>query len=392
MIRLNLSLSSQIEGQWTSPLPQPLPTAFAINRSFQICRLLLDGQAVPYTEQLGQDNWKLISIDPRSGSELAVCYKGVLDGSTGLYPYVREKTGDPFYLLRSETVWLPTFFLPNTEAYWDHLLNPQPEDSVRVTVTLTDERSFCTNLHPNPSGEPVGFEPTFAIGDYKQKQMDFGPIFYLNLSQQQQQQIEQLAKETEERMSFYKPARIRDFQLIAVPSGYGSFVLPGTIFADAATLADPIRLIHELIHTNWNPLCTLSCQRTRFFDEAITQYFTARLCDSAGIQSRPESIRQWKQEFRQIVSTLETPVSSLTDWGKTKQGDLAYSFGGLALFALEDAVGTAVMDQALQKMLCEFPSHRFDFSDFYALFPPCAHEVFRKYFETTEAALLLCTD
>lgn len=89
MIRLNLSLSSQIEGQWTSPLPQPLPTAFAINRSFQICRLLLDGQAVPYTEQLGQDNWKLISIDPRSGSELAVCYKGVLDGSTGLYPYVR---------------------------------------------------------------------------------------------------------------------------------------------------------------------------------------------------------------------------------------------------------------------------------------------------------------
>lgn len=56
MIRLNLSLSSQIEGQWTSPLPQPFPTAFAINRSFQIRQLLLDGHPIQFEEQPGQDN------------------------------------------------------------------------------------------------------------------------------------------------------------------------------------------------------------------------------------------------------------------------------------------------------------------------------------------------
>lgn len=392
MIRLKLSLSSQIEGEWTSPLPHPLPAVFAINRSFHICRLLLDGQPIQFEEQPGQDNWKVISFDPGCGSELTVCYCGTLDGSTGLYPYVREKTSDPFYLLRSETVWLPTWFLPNTEAYWDHLLYPQPEDSYAVTVTQTDGRTVCTNLRPSPCGEWTGFEPTFAIGDYQQKPTGFGQISDLSLSAQQQDQIEQIASLTEEWMSFYKSARIHDFQLVEVPSGYGSFVLPGTIFAAADTLQGPIQLVHELIHTNWNPLCAVSCQRTRFFDEAITQYFTARICDRAGIQSRSEMIRQWEQEFRQMVSSLETPISPLIDWGKTQQGDLAYSFGGLALLALEDAVGTAVMDQALQTMLTEYSSHRFDFPDFYALFPPCAHRVFRSYFETTEAALQLCTD
>lgn len=151
-------------------------------------------------------------------------------------------------------------------------------------------------------------------------------------------------------------------------------------------------LIHECIHTNWNPKCAVSAQRTRFFDEAITQYFTARLCDAEGIFSRSEWIKQWKKECKETVSYFETAPTPLVNWGKSQQSDLAYSFGGLALFTLEQAVGTVQMDRILSEMLVLYSEQEIDFSLFRSLFPSSADAVFHDYFDTANALTQLLNE
>lgn len=386
MYRLNLTLSDRIQAQFTAYGKNFYRNRFAIHSSFIIKQILVNGISADFHTVRKEHNYQIISFSadlPYQSVEIA--YHGSFDYNNPIYPYVKENLSDKFYILRNETVYYPTFEIPMTEEFYQKLLFPLPEDSFQAEIKLMDSRKFYTNLKEHSDSCYIGTDPTIVVGNYQSKTFSFGTVRFMEWEEKQISGLKNIILLTNRFMKRYKQADISGLQIIELPVGYGSFVLSGTLFLTADSAENYPNLIHECIHTNWNPKCDVSVQRTRFFDEAITQYFTARLCDTEGILPRSEWIKQWKKECKETVSYLETSPTPLVDWGKSQQSDLAYSFGGLALFALEQAVGTAQMDRILRNMLTLYSEKEIDFPLFRSLFPSSADSVFHDYFNTVNA-------
>lgn len=119
-------------------------------------------------------------------------------------------------------------------------------------------------------------------------------------------------------MNVYKKATIKDYNIIIIPDRYGSFVLENTMFITREACLDKQQLIHELIHTNWNPKCKASIQQSRFFDEAITQYFTYRICDYYSIKNAQQLENEFIDSYIDIMTTYDVvpiPISKYSEEG-----------------------------------------------------------------------------
>ncbi len=363
---------------------------FAINKSFQIIHLFCDDKKLCFQEEITDSNFKLIHFDKVSGN-LKIEYEGILDGTSGNYPYVKEKTSDDFYILRHETVYYPCFIRPDDEAYVHHLLEPDDSDRFEACVEMEDDRCVVSNLK-EIDGCLKGFNPTFVIGNYHQQETFFGSIFYEDLKQEIIQKVEKIIYDTNDFMNHYKKAAIQDHKIIVIPEGYGSFVLPNTMFITEEGCNDARQLIHEIIHIHWNPLCEKHIQRARFFDEGLTQYFTYRVCDALHIQSKEETEKEYLHDFRNIMTTYEVPPMPIDSFADEELGALSYSFGALALIALEKQIGEEKMDEALSRCLKLYEKQAIDFDKFEALFPNEAKIVFDEYFRDETAAKRLLED
>ena len=390
MYSLHLRLSNQVEGRFIAS-GRPFPgSRFAINAAFTILEVLADGEPVPYQTMLSGDGYQTVAFDAPECRTLAVAYAGILDGTTGRYPYVREKTTDAVYLLRSETVYYPVFAMPDSAEYFREMLAPLARDLFRVTVELSGTRTFQTNLREISPGVYEGHNPTIAVGGYQVERCSFGSVAYLSMGPEDLEEIRRTVERVNLFMGRYKAAEIRDLQIVEIPEGYGSFVLPGTLFV--AGRADCRHLTHECVHTHWNPRCSGAIQRARFFDEGITEYFTAKILSHFGLQTEESSRAAWAAEYRTAIArdpALEAPI---VEYGARELGGLSYSFGPLALFALEDAIGAEEMEAAMASLLAQYQEEEIDFQKFRSLFPPCAEAVFQAYFDSTEASRrILCS-
>lgn len=384
MYALHLRLSDRVEGRFTASGCSLSGSRFALNSAFAVKRILADGMPADYYAEPVEDGYQIVAFEAPGCKSLAVEYEGVLDGTTGRYPYVREKTTDDFYILRSETVYYPVFALPDSEAYLRSLLSPLERDKYRVTVEIAGTRCLRTNLREVSDGVYEGHNPTIAVGSYRLETCPFGTIACFGMGRDTLSEIRHAAAYVQDFMSRYKPAEIRDFQIVEIPAGLGSFVLPGTMFL--AGEPDIREMIHEFIHTSWNPRCSGSVQRSRFFDESVTEYFTAKILDCYGLQNAEASRTAWEAQYRAaIVENPENEVP-IADYGLRELGGLAYSFGPIALFALEDAVGGVEMERAMSALLARYQREDVDFEKFQALFPAGAGPVFRAYFFSTDAS------
>ena len=384
MYELLLRLSDRVEGYLTANRPSLSSSFFALNPAFAVKRVLADGVPILWNTTSGENGYQTVFFYAPDCKSLTVEYDGFLDGTTGRYPYVKEKTSDDFYILRSETLYYPVFALPDSEAYLQSLLSPLERDKYRVTVEIAGARRFQTNLRKTPDGIYEGHNPTIAVGDYRLEPCPFGTIAYFGMSREALAEVRRTAAYVQDFMSRYKLARIRDFQVIEIPAGLGSFVLPGTMFFSGEPKIR--QLIHEFIHTNWNPRSSGSVQRSRFFDESVTEYFTAKILEYYGLQDTVTSRAAWEAQYCSAITAYPEDEVAIADYGPRELGRLAYSFGPLALFALEEAVGEAEMTRAMSALLTQYQQEDVDFEKFRDLFPADAAPVFREYFYSTAAS------
>ena len=379
MYKLRLRLSDHVEGHFTAGGPHLSGGYFTLNSAFSVkCVLADDGMPVDYCARQEKEGYQAVAFSAPDCRVLTVEYEGVLDGTTGRYPYVKEKTSDECYILRSETLYYPVFALPDSAEYWQNLLSPLDEDRFQVTVEVLGSRCFRTNLQEISDGVYEGHDPTIAVGDYRLETCPFGTIAYFSMERDKLEEIRRAAAYTNDFMNRYKPAEIRNYQIVEIPSGLGSFVLPGTLFF--AGEPDIRQMIHEFIHTNWNPRCSGTVQRSRFFDEGITEYFTAKVLAYYGLQNVKASRTLWEAQYRSAIAAHPENEAPIADYGTRELGDLSYSFGPLALFALEDAVGEARMETIMSELLRRYQQEDVDFQKLGALFPASAAPIFQKYF------------
>lgn len=393
MIRLKLILSDGIEGYFRACGPDFQSDFFSLNRSFTVHAVAADGKPVSFFTEEVSGNCQLVRFAaPLPFHELTIHYSGALDGSTGAYPYAREKTSDPCFVLRNETAYYPYPGHLYTPDYYERLLNPVEEDRFELEISLLDRRVFCTNLQQIDSGHFTGFDPTVAVGPYRVALLPFGRVYSLTLEQRQLDDIEQILFRTNQYMNRYLPAQIRELQIIQLPAGLGSFVQGSCLFWSTDGQFDPVQLVHEAIHTHWNPRCTSAVQRSRFFDEGITQYFTALVCDQLGLCSLDQFCQQYREEARRLPLAHPEWRVGISRYPELQAGDLAYSVGPLALMALREAMGDELMEQILRQMLLRFGENgneRIDFERFRELFPAGVQQVFADWFDRGSAACAL---
>lgn len=312
-------------------------------------------------------NVKKYKIQAKSGDSIVIRYHGELNGKSGAYPYVREKTIDEFYILREETRYFPIFRLPDSIEYINNLLNPKSEDEFELSIKLLREGNVCSNLL-RTGDTYIGSNPTIAVGYFETKTFNFGQVHYSLSKEVFIQELEKLIKDVEKFMSRYLVAKIDRLRIILIPDNYGSFVINDTLFLEEKALTQAFFLIHELIHTKWNPKVEMNCQRTRFFDEALTQYFTFRMLEATDIQSAEIAKGEFLTGFEEMKRELEE-VPPLAKWGEMGVSDLAYNFGPLIFIELEKKLGRKDMDILLARLLNEFKYREVDFEKFIEIIP-----------------------
>lgn len=128
-------------------------------------------------------------------------------------------------------------------------------------------------------------------------------------------------------------------------------------------------IIHELIHTNWNPISEKVEQRSRFFDEGITQYFTYRiLSDVYGVRKK-ELVYYFKGNLSSNLNNIDhSKLTGIKGYSLSDLGYLSYNSGPLFLIEIEDQIGKNELDKVLKKMLLEYKEKRITFKSFEDLF------------------------
>lgn len=385
MKTLHLELSSTIKGRFyieTKSIKNPF---FMLNKSFFIHNVFCDNLPIHFQQDSIEYNYQKISFKlPEHNQILLIEYEGILDGTTGRWPYVKEKTTDELYLLRDETIYYPVFEIPYSETYFSLLLYPTEKEKIRVFITRKDSRHICSNLTCIKPFIYEGYNPTFVIGNLKKYKCSFGKIWLSKNDKRSIKEIEKIVMGTNQFMNHFKQAEIKHFQIISIPKGYGSFVLPGTMFFTQD--ANYQGLIHELIHINWNPPCQISQQKARFFDEGLTQYFTARVCDALSIQSQDNIMAQYLHNFKQQIHKWKKTPYPIEEFASHDCGELSYSFSALALQAIENRIGKETMDSCLSKMLTTYETDPIDFLHFKSFFPETIEDIYTDYFLTNNAA------
>ena len=86
-----------------------------------------------------------------------------------------------------------------------------------------------------------------------------------------------------------------------------------------------------------------------------------------------------------MVNKYNLSLIPLVDFGKYAYGDLSYSYGPLAIKAIEDKIGTTNIDQILSKMLIEYKDNEIDFELFLKLFEKYdIKDIIEDYFHTVK--------
>ena len=197
MKKLRLKLSSVINGRYEIDVEDINKSYFALNKSFIINTISCDNKIVNYKVIEIRYNYKIISFDLLDESHKVIIeYEGILDGSTGRYPYVIEKTTDDFYLLRGETVFYPTFEIPESEEYLAKMLYPIIKEKFQTTIKMDNEYMLCTNLDKINQFIYEGYNPTFAVGNFKRYSGYFGEIYHMNFEENSIMKIDNIIKST----------------------------------------------------------------------------------------------------------------------------------------------------------------------------------------------------
>lgn len=382
MNKLSLLLSDKIEGIYCTKIDC---VKLCINSSFKIISLKINEKEVEYKEEFINEKYKIIYFHKNRNEYLELKYEGNLDGTTGMYPYVRESTNNRFYILRRETNYYPSMYIPKSKEALNSYINPSEKDQWEIDIKIKGERTFATNLKEK-NKVYVGVNPTIVVGDYKKFECFYGTIFCENFSYEKIREINSIIFKTNECLMKWKKEKIQNYKIIIIPNGYGSFVLPNTLILTEDSCIDYDKLVHELIHIHWNPQCDINIQKARFFDEAFTQFLTYRVCDEIGIKTKKVIEQEYINLYRQCILEWNMQPNAILNFSSYGLGDLSYSFGALSLIEIEKCIGTESMDELIKNILNNYRIKPINFELFFSLIPEKAMHIVEEYFYTSKAS------
>jgi len=358
-------------------------TEFLLNRDFEIKRLLIDGDTINPGNIV-----RLICLKesydylvnkytlPEDFETIEIDYIGKLTGTTGCYPYVRERISEEFSLLRFETYCYPLFPLDKPRGLSEYLKGGKNLDDIEVDVPIgydvvSSEKmksSMAVDSRQRYTFHGNGRYFNAAIAKYKKIDLISGD-FYLLGDNIDEEFIENSLVNAHRIMNKYFGERdIKTAtKYVVIPDGFGQFVKNQTVFiteSDLNNKSNIANIIHEFIHLGWNAKVGIEVQRTRFFDEGFTNYFTLRvleeLWDTEDYQNHIEGyIRSFnynKEKLNEIVPVVE--------FGEHNCGGLSYSIGALLLKNLEEKIGRETFDEITKEFLLKYEYEKTDFELF----------------------------
>lgn len=377
MIKLSLNIDTAIYGSYESAIKD---TKLFLNSSFIVDEVTINNQTTVCTV-LNTGKYQIIELPIIKGT-VKVNYHGKVDSRNGLYPYVIEDTDDEFYILRSESMYYPWFYENGSVEFLNHYLYPQIDDEFLVSIKINDDRKIISNLDYKGDNLYQGYNPVFAVGEYIQQKAYFGEIYHLKGHFDIEAKIS-FIKNVNDFLLRYKNVLLNNLKIVVIPENYGSFVLPNanTMFITDSSFDNPEFLIHELIHLHWNPRCNVDVQKSRFFDEGITQYLTLRVMDELNIKTSNQTQREFTLAFNELVYQYDFDVMPIVKFAEFDYGELSYYLGPLAILQIEKKIGKESFDKAFKEMFIK--NEIYDFNKFKLLFDNI-DDVWERCFETSQ--------
>lgn len=360
-----------------------LGTEFLLNRDFVINELICDGEKIDsekikelinYYEGYSVNLYKL----PKFENELKINYTGFLRGNTGSSPYVTEKISKDFTFLRWETFCYP-IFADNFEHTLKFLTTPlSAEIIVNVPKGYSAPAPFkLVEKIENSNSTSFVYDGRISdfncsIAKYNILSLPYGDFYFLEnmnvneLSDFITPIMEKTHKYMDNHFGKFNISADTDMKYIVIPDKMGAFAPGGAIFVEESSfksVLDMGGLIHEFIHLGWNPKTEeFEVQRTRFFDEGFTSYFTNRVLGNLlGEETYLSQMKKIKKRYKSIITEDETKFIPISDYAKYEYGDLSYITGPIFLDELCKTVGTEMFDKATEIFIKKYKDTPVDF-------------------------------
>jgi len=279
--------------------------SFLLNRDFVITKIQYDGKEIKIDEVkeiILLDDYEIAKYNlPHFEQYIYIEYTGVLSGTTGIAPYVREKITSDFSFLRWETFCHPFFTNANSEEeLLKDLLQPYLYNMhITVNVPVGYTAAFVhnnvqqVNNLDNVSYTVSGYLPfssvAIAMAEYQKMELQTGVYYFLKSTNTQKALdiIEPMMTHAYEFMNrHFGEVKLKNkLRVIEIPNKLGAFAITetNTTFVENSTfnsVLDMSNLVHEFIHLGWNAKTNdYMVQRSRFFDEAFTSYFEFRVME-----------------------------------------------------------------------------------------------------------------
>lgn len=353
---------------------------FLLNRDFTVKKIVYDGKEInpeKIKKQITYDEGYLVNLYqlPSFEKTLKIQYTGFLSGKTGFSPYVKEKISEDFTFLRWETFCYPIFAnaFESTLTFLDAPL--QSEITVNVPKEYTAVSPFQLKKETK-KGDKVSFvydgniaDFSCAIAKYHILQLPSGEFYFLeNMDFNKLSDfVTPIMNTAQNYMNehFGKADISTSMKYITIPSRFGSFAPKNCIYVEEGAFESTFemrQLIHEFIHLGWNPKTEREIQRSRFFDEGFTTYFTARvLGELLGEETYLSEIERGKEKYIKMVQEDKDKFVPIAEYGEYEYGDLSYQIGPVFLDELCKLVGQKTFDKATKEFLKKYKNTSVDF-------------------------------
>lgn len=376
-MHLQINLTHEINGTFTASTSELPKDYFILNISFSVDTLCLDGVNYPYTSIKYPDRkYQLIHIpDLHHHQTIEIHYHGILDGTTGLCPYVKETTLDDFVLLRYETLFFPIFAGRVEDLDFFQIFEQMQID---LCLHIAPPRTAYSNLELCSYADGIyhfcGYFPNITVGTFECHSIHSGEIAFLQTEDISPEKISEFNKKVFDYMNeTYCPADPKKVSIVIIPDGYGSFVAENHLFLTHSSLRNEREFIHELIHLGWNPSLEIiapQVQRCRFFDEGLTQFLMAEVYEAFYPHTTEETYDIFHKTFCERVNNWGIPICPLTEYGVNDAGDLAYGYGPFVFREIQKLITKEEMTKIIHKMLSDYKTKPIDFKEFQKLFSP----------------------
>ncbi|MDR2570257.1 MAG: hypothetical protein LBD23_08165 [Oscillospiraceae bacterium] len=383
--------------------------AFILNQGFEVLQIIADGNLINVDKIKKARTFTEIDYTvnqynlPDFQEYVLIEYIGILNATTEIAPYVRERITPDFTLLRWETFFHPLF--SNADSLENLINDLERLYNMHITINIPQgylaafahnlviENVFSDNISFTATGALQYNQIAIAIAKYHFIEKETGYFYFF-----ENPDIESVLSDIELTMNHTLEFMTRHFGkvefnhklcVIEIMDGLGNFVISetGTVFTQSSsfsTIREMEQFVHEFIHIGWNPkIDNYMVQRSRFFDEAFTSYFTYRVMED--LLGEDEGALHL-QSFR---NTRGLPLIAIKDFGVYEYGDLSYTIGALFLYELSKFIGIDHFDAITTEFLETYKNTPVDFDlfhDFYVnrVSEPGVSALFDKWIFTNE--------